>query len=536
LEKLELWFGFVLGNAILTYLSTGNLSMIIYFREIFIAALGLLLVPANFKIDIEDLIGKEKYFPSSPDNRLGYYEDVKEKLNTVVNVISDMNSNFSISGKEDCALNEEIYLDNFLKAIDEYQENIFYEDVINNEELIRDIYKSFKEEDIITENIMLDIFKKYNNYVLLRDKKLKDDLQELIKIANRTYRELQIKKIKVDTKKEDTKKIKNELKSVTNIIKDTSEKITNENSEYKDKEKEIEILLKNKAYDILNVQINKCQNGKMIVKLELEYKDESIRDKSKILNIADIISKSIGTRFSFQKDRKNLSTGAYFQVYSSEDKYSMQVGSSKINKDGNSISGDSNLQIRLEDGKYLLAISDGMGSGDKAKENSKFVINTLNRLMVKGFENVDVLNLINSDLNLKKNSESYATVDMSILDLYLGEMLIIKNGACNTYVKNKKNVSVYTSKEMPVGLVDDVNLNEEVVKLNEGDIILMCSDGLLESKDEVRKDWIEEFLKNVNTNNVQRIADLIVGEAVDNSFGMVKDDITVIVAKIIKRK
>jgi stage II sporulation protein E len=510
--------------------------MIIYFREIFIAAIGLLLVPSNLKIEIADLIGKEKYFPSSPDNRFGYYEDVKEKLNTVVSVITDMNNNFKISGKEEEALTEEIYLDNFLKTMEEYQENTFYEDVINNENLIRDMYKAFEKEDIITENIMLDIFKKYNNYVLLRDKKLKDDFQELIKVANRTYRELQVKKIKIDTKKEADKKIKNELRSVTNIIKDTSEKITNENSKYKDKEKEIEILLKNKAYDILGVQIETCQNGKQIVKLELEYKDESIRDKSKILNITDIISKSIGTRFSFQKDRKNLSTGAYFQVYSSEDKYAMQVGSTKINKDGNVVSGDSNLQVRLEDGKYLLAISDGMGSGDKAKENSKFVINTLNRLMAKGFDNLDVINLINSELNLKKNNESYATVDMSILDLYLGEMLVIKNGACNTYVKNKKNVNVYASKEMPVGLMDDVNLNEETVKLNEGDIILMCSDGLLESKDEIRKDWIEEFLKNVNTNNVQKIADMIVAEAVDNSFGMVKDDITVIVAKIIKRK
>ena len=64
----------------------------------------------------------------------------------------------------------------------------------------------------------------------------------------------------------------------------------------------------------------------------------------------------------------------------------------------------------------------------------------------------------------------------------------------------------------------------------------MCSDGLLESKQKNENDWINEFLKNVNTENVQKIADMIVNEAIDNSYGAVKDDITVIVARIIKRK
>jgi stage II sporulation protein E len=244
----------------------------------------------------------------------------------------------------------------------------------------------------------------------------------------------------------------------------------------------------------------------------------------------------MGTKFSFQRDKKNLNANTYTQIYSADDKFAMQVGCSKTNKDGNTVSGDCNLEVRLEDGKYLLAISDGMGSGLKARESSKFVINTLNNLLAKGFENESVLELINSELNLKKDEEMYATVDMSVLDLYKGEMSIFKNGACNTYIKNKKNVEVYSSKEMPVGVLDNISFSEEKVTVNEGDIILMCSDGLLESKDEIRRDWIQEFLKNVNTNNVQKIADLIVSEAIDNSFGMVKDDITVIVAKIIKRK
>lgn len=184
----------------------------------------------------------------------------------------------------------------------------------------------------------------------------------------------------------------------------------------------------------------------------------------------------------------------------------------------------------------MLAISDGMGSGEKARSASKFVINSLNNLLLKGFEQDETIELINSELNLNRDDEMYASLDMSILDLYKGNILISKNGACNTYIKNKKSVKVFRGSSLPIGIVKYAGLDIKEAELNEGDIILMCSDGLLDVKDDSKKDWIEEFLKNVNTNNVQKIADLITNEAIDKSFGTPKDDITVIVAKIIKKK
>ena len=45
--KIGVIAGFILGNAVLTYAATGNIAEVIYFREILIASLGLLLVPRN---------------------------------------------------------------------------------------------------------------------------------------------------------------------------------------------------------------------------------------------------------------------------------------------------------------------------------------------------------------------------------------------------------------------------------------------------------------------------------------------------------
>ena len=42
------------------------------------------------------------------------------------------------------------------------------------------------------------------------------------------------------------------------------------------------------------------------------------------------------------------------------------------------------------------------------------------------------------------------------------------------------------------------------------------------------------MLKEINTNNANKIADIILNEAIDNGYGVLKDDMTVIVIKVSK--
>ena len=160
----------------------------------------------------------------------------------------------------------------------------------------------------------------------------------------------------------------------------------------------------------------------------------------------------------------------------------------------------------------------------------------IKKLMLSGFEKEESLSLINSSLELNSNRETYSSLDISILDLYTGQAEIIKSGACNTYIKNKNTVKRVSLESLPVGISERMELKSETISIEEDDILLMCSDGVLESKNETKEDWIERFLKNINTNNVQKLADYILAEAIDNSYGVAKDDMTVIVCKIVKKK
>lgn len=530
--KIGVIIGFILGNAILTYWVRGASTVVIYFREIFIASIGLLLVPNRLKIDIEDLIGKDKLLNNGGDRRLeGQNEEVSNKLKT----ISEMFNDFMKESSKEEIESREGFIQDFLDNLEEAKQNMFFEEISNEDTgIARDICIVLAQNEILVDKDLIEILKQHNNYVIMQDESIKNDLQEIVKIANRTLKIFQINRAKEQERQNTIKAMNENLKSAVKVIDKCAEEIIEKKeNKFAKKEQELLILLKNKNINIENCQVKQLKNEKYIIELKLDYNDNRVREKDIITNMADLISKNIGTRILLQRERNDEEKKEYYQVYSSEDKFVLQVGNAKITKDNSEISGDCSLQIKLADGKYLLAISDGMGSGEKAREYSKLTLRLIKQMLSAGFDNEESVKMINSRISYLGASKRYSTLDVSILDLFTGKVEVLKNAACNTYIKNKKNIRKIKSESLPVGIVDEIELKSQTVDISDGDILVMCSDGVLESKDD---EWLEDFLKNVSTNNVQKIADLILAEAVDNSYGIAQDDMTVIVSKIVKRK
>ena len=82
--------------------------------------------------------------------------------------------------------------------------------------------------------------------------------------------------------------------------------------------------------------------------------------------------------------------------------------------------------------------------------------------------------------------------------------------------------------------MDKIDLVVYDKDLCDGDIIVMCTDGILESNIEYENKelWVKNLLEEIETDNVQKIANILLDEAKDNSLGNLKDDMTVIVAKV----
>ena len=174
--------------------------------------------------------------------------------------------------------------------------------------------------------------------------------------------------------------------------------------------------------------------------------------------------------------------------------------------------------------------------GPRAKKSSSTVIKMLKRLLTTGFDKDISIGLINSSVNLNSDDETYATIDISIIDRTTGNIEFIKNGACPTFIKSNNKVEVVKAISLPAGIMQDIDLVVYDKDLKGGEIIVMCSDGILESNTELvnKEIWVKELLENIETDEIQKIANILLQESIDNGLGIAKDDMTILIAKVEK--
>ena len=301
------------------------------------------------------------------------------------------------------------------------------------------------------------------------------------------------------------------------------------NSEIKE---QITLLLKQKEILVQEITINKKEKDRYRITLYIE-KNEKEDINSSIINI---LTKILGEKVIIQNQKEIKKENVVQYEIISDDKYILDIGHSIAIKDNMSVSGDSILQVKLKDGKYLIAISDGMGSGPEARKSSQIVTNMLKRLLNSGFERNTSVDLINSNL-LNVAEDVFATLDIAIVDLYKGNMEFIKNGACPTYIKNNKKIQIIKSLTLPTGIIKTASTDVFDKDIENNDIIVMCSDGILDSNIEYKNKelWVKYLLEDMEVTNPQKIADIILNESVDNNFGKIKDDMSVVVCKFIKK-
>lgn len=455
LGKIGVIIGFCIGNAILTYVATGNTVPIITIREILIASLGLLLIPKEVKIDITEIVNQTKCLPTTA-GVIEEKEKAANKLNSVSDTILQIAKSYDASAKD--TLDEAIEDDskkNFkeeaLNNLEDIEDNLLYEDILLNEnDILEETYKILEQRGEINTEELINILEKINNYKLVAES-AGTAPEQIVKVLNSTYRINKLNTIWKHKEASNKKVLANQLGGVSKVISSLADDIKTE---------------------------------------------EKMEENSK--------------------------------------KYKLIIGVAEATKNKSEVSGDSNIRTKLHDGKYMLAISDGMGTGQKAKKSSSTVIQMLKRLLTTGFDNDISIGLINSAVNLNSNEETYATIDISIVDLSNGNIEFVKNGACPTFIKSEKKVEVIKAVSFPAGVFDKIDLVVYDKDLKENDIIVMCSDGILESNTEYKNKelWLKELLENIQTEEVQKISEIILQEAIDNGFGIAKDDMTVIVAKL----
>lgn len=184
--------------------------------------------------------------------------------------------------------------------------------------------------------------------------------------------------------------------------------------------------------------------------------------------------------------------------------------------------GDSYAVFGDGTGTAYAVLSDGMGSGRGAALESRIVVSIFRRLISSGVGYDTAIRMINPIMLTKSGNEAFATLDAVRIDPDKSRVTVIKSGAAATLIRHKGQVMKINSPTLPIGIVEEANIYSKDFDFDEGDIIIMFSDGISENE----YMFIKELL--LGSDNIKFIVDEICAKAELFSPTVRSDDITVI--------
>lgn len=224
----------------------------------------------------------------------------------------------------------------------------------------------------------------------------------------------------------------------------------------------------------------------------------------------------------------------YFFV--KEPVFMVMPGYAKAVREGERMSGDNYSLIESVDGKLTVLLSDGMGSGEKAAQDSEKVLDLMEKMIEAGYNIPTAMGLVNSALEAGEE-ENMSTLDVCSMDLYSGMCQFMKAGAATTFLKSHTYVEKIGMNTLPLGVLS--NLGEEQIsrELIENDYIIMVTDGVTDALAmSGYEDMLCSYLGDLQERNPAELASKVLQFALRHSNGRIMDDMTVVVLGIFRTR
>lgn len=254
-------------------------------------------------------------------------------------------------------------------------------------------------------------------------------------------------------------------------------------------------------------------------------------------DIAKALSLAAGVNLCPGRETRNVLSGEEATMFFREDtRFKALTGLARVAKSGETVSGDNYSFLELQTGELLMVLADGMGSGEMADRDSSNLIEVLEHLMEAGFEKKSALRLLNTLFVANYEGNSFTTLDMVSVNLHTGKCEICKSGAAATYIKRQDRVDTVLSEALPVGVDMEAESDVTVTQLQEGDMVIMVSDGVIDGfycgrmPSAGEDDTLERLIENLPCQNPNDMANQILMNALARSDREATDDMSVLVA------
>lgn len=397
----------------------------------------------------------------------------------------------------------------------------------------------FDETYSVLQNTLESIERNDPSQLNLNVSKLKNFCIKQDQVIDQMHYELSFYKANKRLKqqvKESRRFVAEQLSGVSEVMNNFAKEIVKERQEHEWHETEIRKMLAKLNFNIEHLDLFSIDQGNVDIEMTIYFHDYHGEGEKIIAPLlSDLFNETIVVEHEVPKERRN---GYRTFTFSSIKQYELTTGVAHAAKNGNFLSGDSYLMLELGKSRYALAISDGMGNGERAYKESSETLKLLKQILQSGINERVAIQSINSILSLRTSDEIYATLDLAILDLQAPQVNFLKIGAMVSYIIRAGKIFPIEASNIPIGILEEFDVEPVSEKLKDGDILVMISDGVLETTnlDENREIWLKHVLRRIETDDPQAIADLVLEESIRSNDGVILDDMTVLVTKIAKSK
>ena len=207
----------------------------------------------------------------------------------------------------------------------------------------------------------------------------------------------------------------------------------------------------------------------------------------------------------------------------------LEIGAATRSRSGEEVAGDSYVSRTLPGGRHVLALSDGMGSGVSAMQESHAALRLMVESLRAGYTRAQALDVVNALMLMCTGREMYATMDLCVCDLHTGETAFEKLGACASYVVRDGEVRAIGADTLPVGVLPDVESRSLRMTLRPGDVVILLTDGVAGAYPG-GEEALRAAIAKLYWLHPQAVGERLIGQCLLS--GEAKDDMAVLCARV----
>ena len=218
-----------------------------------------------------------------------------------------------------------------------------------------------------------------------------------------------------------------QLFGVSEVMDDFANEILKEREHHEKQEMQIINAMKNLGIEMEKLDIYHLEKGNVDIEMTLSFYDYHGEGEKLIApSLSDILGEMIVVK---KEEISPFPNGYSYLTFGSAKEYIVETGAANAAKGGGLISGDSYKTMELGEGKFAVAISDGMGNGKRAREESEETLRLLQKILQIGIPEKVAIKSINSILSLRTTDEMYATLDLAVINLHNAFVRFLKIGS-----------------------------------------------------------------------------------------------------------